>query len=87
MLSNFPDMIEKEFTQKSVGTLLTKKGKEQTDYTDWGSEPLYKTVHGIKHIYKNRKCNGGGYVSLPTLRINNPGMFAGIESFTESIQG
>ena len=52
-------MVEKEFTHQSFGILLTTKGKKVSDYTDWGSEPLFKTVHGIFDIHRNRKCNTG----------------------------
>ena len=80
-------MVEKEFTHQSFGILLTTKGKEVTDYTDWGTEPLYKKVYGIGGIHINRKYKTGKYISLATLRQENPTLFPGIESFSESIQG
>ena len=81
------EMIEREFTHKSLGILLTRKGKKLTDYAKSGPEPLYKIVPEIKNIHMNRKFKTGQYVSLFTLRRSNPNIFPGIEILTESIQG
>ena len=70
-----------------MGILLTKEGKELTDYMKWGPEPLYKTVHAVKNIYKNRKLTDGGYASLVGLRGMDPTNFPGIETLTETIKG
>ena len=49
-ISKLPELVMKEFTNKSCGLIISEEGKGLTDYIEWGANLTTRRFHGYKEL-------------------------------------